>query len=143
MYLSPNLKYLRESRGLSQEDIAKNVNVSQKAVSAWEHGKRVPKIETIVEIAQYFEVSLDELVLTELKPPIPTYAKNLRYLREKAGFKQEDIAKMLGYKGKQGYSMVETGKTEISVGNLEKISDFFEVTMNQMIKQDLSKDFRE
>lgn len=93
-----------------QEDIAKIVNVGQKAVSAWELGKRVPTIQTIVEIAQYFEVSLDELVLTELKPPISAYAKNLRFLREKAGFKQEDIAKMLGYKGKQGYSMVETGQ---------------------------------
>lgn len=35
---------------------------------------------------------------------------------------------------------MKQGKTEISVENLEKISDFFGVTMDQMIKQDLRKE---
>lgn len=67
-------------------------------------------------------------------------AENLKFLREQRGKTQEGMAYLLGYRGKQGYSTIETGKTKPSVENLEKLADFFGVTMDQIVKQDLSQE---
>ncbi len=140
MYLAQNLRYLREQKGLSQRECAEIFGLSGSAIAMWEQDQRKPDIEMIVRLAEYFDVSLDELVLKDLKPPIPLYALNLRYLREKQELTQQNMADFLGYRGKQGYSMVETGKSGISVESLEKLADFFGVTLDQIVKHDLSKE---
>ena len=140
MYLAQNLRYLREQKGLSQRECAEIFGLSGSAIAMWEQDQRKPDIEMIVRLAEYFDVSLDELVLKDLKPPIPLYALNLRYLREKQELTQQNMADYLGYRGKQGYSMVETGKSGISVESLEKLADFFGVTLDQIVKHDLSKE---
>lgn len=140
MYLSQNLKYLREQKGLSQRELSDVLGLSSSAVTMWEQGHRTPDIETIIKLAGYFELTLDEFVLRDLRPPIPIYAANLRYLRTKHGMTQENMANLLGYRGKQGYGAIETGKSKASVDDLEKLADFFGVTMDQLIKQDLSKE---
>ena len=140
MYLAQNLRYLREQKGLSQRECAEIFGLSGSAIAMWEQDQRKPDIEMIVRLGEYFDVSLDELVLKDLKPPIPLYALNLRYLREKQELTQQNMADFLGYRGKQGYSMVETGKSGISVESLEKLADFFGVTLDQIVKHDLSKE---
>lgn len=140
MYLAQNLRYLREQKGLSQRECAEIFGISGSAVAMWEQDQRKPDIEMLVRLAEHFGVTLDELVLKDLKPPIPLYALNLKYLREKHETTQENMANFLGYRGKQGYSMVETGKSGISIENLEKLADFFGVTLDQMVKHDLSKE---
>lgn len=88
MYLAENLKFLREQRGKTQQELAKLFGVEQKTLSSWECGSRTPAIGMIVEMAKYYEVSLDDLVLTDMKPPIPVYALNIAYLRKKYGMTQ-------------------------------------------------------
>lgn len=140
MYLAQNLKYLREQKGLSQKDFSEDMGLSRAAVSNWETGERKPDIEMIIRLAEYFGITLDELVLKDLRPPIPLYATNFRYLRTKHSMTQENMADLLGYRGKQGYGAIETGKSKVSVDDLEKLADFFGVTLDQMVKQDLSKE---
>lgn len=90
MYLAENLKFLREQRGKTQQELAKLFGVEQKTLSSWECGSRTPVIGMIVEMAKYYEVSLDDLVLTDMKPPIPVYALNIAYLRKKYGMTQQN-----------------------------------------------------
>lgn len=62
------LKQLREERRLSQAGLAIHLNISQSTVSAYEVGDRTPDLETLVAIAQFFDVSLDYLAgLSERK----------------------------------------------------------------------------
>lgn len=140
MNFSSNLKYLREQKGLNQADLAKVLGVKQPTVGNWEAGKREPELSVLAYIATYFEVTIDDLILNNLRPVMPLYTVNLRYLRKKHKMTQDDMANLLGYRGKQGYSMIETGKSGISIENLEKLADFFGVTLDQMVKQDLSKE---
>lgn len=137
MYLAQNLKFLREQKGLNQRELSNVLGLSSSAVAMWEQRHRTPDIETIIKLARYFEVTLDEFVLAELRPPIPLYATNLRYLRTKHSMTQENMADLLGYRGKQGYGAIETGKSKASVDDLEKLADFFGVTLDQLVKQDL------
>lgn len=139
MFLAQNLKFLREQMGIGQDEMAKQLNVSQSAVGNWEKNHRKPDIEMIVRLAEYFGVSLDDLVLRDLKPPAAVYVTNLRFLRMKHGMTQTDMANLLGYRGKQGYSAIETEKVKPNVDDLEKLADFFGVTLDQLVKQDLSK----
>lgn len=140
MYLAQNLRYLREQKGLSQREFSEIFGLSSSEVTMWEREQRKPDIEMIVRLSEYFDVTLDELVLKELKPPLPLYALNIKYLRKKKEITQEDMAVFLGFSGKSSLCAVETGKIGISIENLEKLADFFGVTLDQMVKHDLSKE---
>ena len=138
--VAQNLRYLREQKGLSQREFSEIFGLSSSAVTMWEREQRKPDIEMIVRLSEYFDVTLDELVLKELKPPLPLYALNIKYLRKKKEITQEDMAVFLGFSGKSSLCAVETGKIGISIENLEKLADFFGVTLDQMVKHDLSKE---
>lgn len=140
MYLAQNLRYLREQKGLSQREFSEILGLSSSAVTMWEQEQRKPDIEMIVRLSEYFDVTLDELVLKELKSPLTLYASNIKYLRKRQEITQEDMAVFLGFSGKSSLCAVEAGKSGISIENLEKLADFFGVTLDQMVKHDLSKE---
>ena len=100
MYLAQNLRYLRNQNEMKQDEFAHVFGVSGAAVSNWEAGNREPELSTLVSIADFFNITLDVLVLKDLRPPKPMYAKNLKFLREKYEMTQEEMAKLLGLKDK-------------------------------------------
>lgn len=57
-----NLRTIRVQRKKTQSDIAKLTGFNQTYVSKWENGEREPDIATLIKLANYFNVSLDELV---------------------------------------------------------------------------------
>ena len=57
-----NLKRLREIYKISQVKFAKDLNFAKSTVCDWEHGNHEPDIDTIIKIAQYFNVSIAELI---------------------------------------------------------------------------------
>lgn len=139
MHLAQNLKCLRKQRGMSQQELAEVLEISQAAVGNWENEHREPDLKTIIRLAQYFGVTLDDLVLRDLKPPIPVYAKNLAHLRKKHGMTQREVANLLGV-SKATSCKYENGNVEPTVAQLIKLADFFQVTLDQLVKQDLSKE---
>ncbi|WBW95283.1 helix-turn-helix domain-containing protein [Oceanirhabdus sp. W0125-5] len=56
------LKYLRENKQLLSKEFAKEMNVEPATVTNWEKGKRFPKDDMLVKIADYFDVTLDYLL---------------------------------------------------------------------------------
>lgn len=56
---SKRLKELRIERGLSQEQLAKQVGLTHTAIGLWELNKRVPNLEAVIILAKFFNVSLD------------------------------------------------------------------------------------
>ena len=57
-----NLKELRKINKLDQKDFAKILNISPKTISHWETGYTEPSISQLIAIANYFDVTLDDLV---------------------------------------------------------------------------------
>lgn len=53
------IKQLREEKGLTQEELAKIVHLSQQSIDHYEKGRAKPSLETIQLMADYFNVSLD------------------------------------------------------------------------------------
>lgn len=60
--LSENLRELRKQHHLTQEQLAEALGVTPGAVHKWETGKATPELETLVELAVYFETSVDALL---------------------------------------------------------------------------------
>lgn len=56
------LTKLRKEKGMSQEELANNLNVSRQAVSKWESNSSYPETEKIVAICKLFNSSMDELI---------------------------------------------------------------------------------
>ena len=56
---------LRKQADMSQTQLAKRLNVSNKTVSKWECGKSFPDIETLAKISKLFNISIDEIVSDE------------------------------------------------------------------------------
>ena len=56
------LKELRKEKGLTQEQFAEQFNVSRRSVSRWETGNNMPDLETLVEMADYYEIHVRELL---------------------------------------------------------------------------------
>ena len=59
---SEKLKILRIESGLTQTALAKEFNVSLKTISHWETAYSEPSLKQLIAIADFFDVSLDELV---------------------------------------------------------------------------------
>ena len=61
------LKELRNEKGITQEQFAEVLGVSGRTVSRWETGSNMPDISLLVEIADFFDVSIPEIINGERK----------------------------------------------------------------------------
>ena len=60
--LGEKLQLLRRSRGLSQEQLAAELDVSRQAISKWECGDSTPDLDKLRAICTYFGVTTDYLI---------------------------------------------------------------------------------
>ncbi len=65
MTLGEKIQTLRKSKGLSQEQLAEELNVSRQAVSKWEAEQSIPEIDKIIALSDFFTVSTDYLLKDE------------------------------------------------------------------------------
>jgi transcriptional regulator with XRE-family HTH domain len=61
-----NIRFLRKQRGLTQEGFANEIGVTRSVIGAYEEGRAEPKIKTMQNMADFFEVSLDQLLSVDL-----------------------------------------------------------------------------
>ena len=60
--IQEQIVFLRKQKGLTQEELAKALGVTNQAVSKWESGQCCPDIQLLPELAKLFEVTVDELL---------------------------------------------------------------------------------
>ena len=61
------LKRLRKEKGLTQEQLAERFYVSSKTVSRWETGSNMPDVGTLIDLADFYDVDIRELIDGERK----------------------------------------------------------------------------
>jgi len=91
MKLAENIAAFRKNRGLTQAQLAEELNMTPAAVSKWETGAALPDLDTLIALANYFQVPMDDLLGRTLgeKPRVALFAPqkdvemvSLRLLKE-------------------------------------------------------------
>lgn len=62
MAFSSNLRKFRKQEGLTQNELAKQLNISRSLISYYEHGKVEPSIKTIIKLSEIFNITTDKLL---------------------------------------------------------------------------------
>lgn len=65
MEFNEKLQELRKQKGLTQEQLASVLYISRTAISKWESGRGYPSIDSLKDIARYFNISIDDLLSGE------------------------------------------------------------------------------
>ena len=60
--IGKKIKELRKENGIKQKDIATALDISPQAVSLWENDNSDPDLENLKKLAQFFKVSIDEIM---------------------------------------------------------------------------------
>ncbi len=81
------LKLLRKEKNLTQEQLAERLGVSNRTVSRWENGNNMPDISLLSEIAEFYDVSIPELIYGERK------SENMREEAKEVAETMSDYAK--------------------------------------------------
>ena len=61
-WFSENLKKYRTEKGMTQAELAKQINVSQNLLCEWEKRVRYPKLDKVFDIARVLEVKVEDLL---------------------------------------------------------------------------------
>jgi transcriptional regulator with XRE-family HTH domain len=85
-----NLRSLREAKKITQSQLGEYLGAKKSAISLWESGKRQPDQETLVRIANYFDVTVDYLLGRE-EETTPAQEKAPADLRAEAKKLLEDM----------------------------------------------------
>lgn len=131
-----NLKKLRKTARLTQEQVAEKLNVSRQSVAKWESGESLPDIDNCIMLAKLYNVTIDDLVgyAKDQKNDAPSGkhmfgvvkidSKNRIVMPEKAlevfGLKAGDKLLMMGDET-QGFAMVKLGGFLAATAEIMKI----------------------
>ena len=129
----------RKKLGLSQEELAARVGVSQKSISKYERGTRRPSYETLTAMASLFGVTVDYLLCNDTPIASTPSALNrsftnspIKFWVEKNGFSYKEVADKIGISEEQFLSYVYNEK-DIPCKILIALSEICEVSTDCLL----------
>lgn len=131
------IKELRTENGLTQQELAKILNVSSMSISFYENEQRKPDSEFIIACSRFFDVSTDYLLGKTYKRRIPreerfgAFSKRLKHVRELKGISQRQAAEDLKI-SPQNLSYYENGR-DAGYGLLVRMARYYDVTVEYLI----------
>lgn len=117
------IKELRESRNVSQEELATVLDTTQQSISLYESGKREPKLETWQKLADYFDVSVPYLQGFDEHRP-----NRLKELRKRNHLTLEELGHNVSMLNST-LSQYENGKRNPNNEVWQQLADYFEVSV--------------
>lgn len=74
--IGKNIRDLRNEKSMTQDQLAETLHVTRQAVSNWENGKTEPGIDTLTQIAELFDVSIERVLYGQKKSKVHVSVKN-------------------------------------------------------------------
>ncbi|MFK4461595.1 helix-turn-helix domain-containing protein [Bacillus safensis] len=116
------IRFLRKEKKMSQDALAKKLNVNRSTVANYEIGRISPTSQILLELSNIFEVSTDYLLGVDLNNNSHiTVGDIVRKERMKKGFTQSQLATLVGV-DQRTISNIERTDNETSIDLLNKIS---------------------
>lgn len=105
--ISANLKFLRKKNGLTQQQFADLMDIKRASVGAYEEDRAEPKYDLLKKIAEYYDLSMDELandvIDDKWKPTPKSNASNLRVLSVTVDNLNRENIELVPVKASAGY----------------------------------------
>lgn len=148
LIFSSNLKQLMQKNDMKQQDLIDvlqydyDVKANQGTISSWITARKLPHMETIEAICDYFEITLSQMFgiipITKEKSLNEIFAQNLAAELHTAGYTQEEFCQKINerYKLKIKRSSVSywtTGKQIPEIKTIQNISNFFGHSIDYML----------
>jgi transcriptional regulator with XRE-family HTH domain len=124
MNLGEKLKELRKSKNLNQSDVAKIINVDRSTYGKYETGDSSPDYDKLIKLADYFRVTIDELLG---RGGIFDIGWALKEERESQGLTTKELGDFAGV-DEQKILHYEEDEIPISLETAQKIAEFFGMT---------------
>lgn len=130
---------LRQSNGLTHDEMGKILGVKRVAVSQWENTKEIIPLDKLNIYSNYFNVSLDYLVglddnknTKNIKLNKNIIGKNLKIFRNKLNLTQKELANLLNT-SHSTISAYESGKTMLLTAFAFQICSKYKVSLDWLI----------
>jgi len=105
--ISFNLKHLRKKKGLTQQQLADNMEIKRSLIGAYEEDRAEPKYDLLKKFANFFEVSMDELINDKMndswKPKPKSDPANIRVLSISVDKDDRENIELVPVKASAGY----------------------------------------
>ena len=105
--ISSNLKYLRKKKGLTQQNFADSMEIKRSLVGAYEEDRAEPKYELLKKFAEFYELSMDELINDTIndkwKPKPKGDPTNIRVLSISVDSEDRENIELVPVKASAGY----------------------------------------
>ena len=121
----------RKKLGLSQEELAEKLNISQKSISKYELGNRKPQYKVLVRMAEYFGVTTDYLLELDGGGNV-MLGKRITELRKACDMSQKELGEKLGLSA-SAIGMYEQGRREPGNAMLIAMENLFGVTVDYLL----------
>jgi transcriptional regulator with XRE-family HTH domain len=147
------LRKLRLKSSLSQVELARHLGLSSHShLSNIEIGRRTASLEVILRVAYWFGVSTDYLLQNSIDvdqvelyaspenspaAPLQLFGPKLRGLRSRRSLLQSELAEQLGQLSQSHISLLESGQKEPSVGVVLQIADYFGITTDYLLRDEI------
>lgn len=155
--IGEKIKKLRLEKGIYQQELASALQVSKSTIAMWETNKRAPELETAIEIATYFDVSLDYLLgktkyrnrqeylsyywdvgIDEFEAPFDFCKTFVKEERTSKGIEPALIAKAIGLTENE-YLYCERGDKPISYKQAQQICNCLNTSIEKLIISNFDK----
>ncbi|MEM9896604.1 MAG: LexA family transcriptional regulator [Bacteroidota bacterium] len=103
-YIQDNIKFLRKSKGFTQETFAKALDIKRPSVGAYEEGRADPRLDTLTKMADLFDVSVDQLINEDLTKGNRPPRQNVKVLAVTVDDADEEYIQLVPTKAAAGYT---------------------------------------
>ncbi|MBA3470106.1 MAG: helix-turn-helix domain-containing protein [Herpetosiphonaceae bacterium] len=150
------LRYVRESSHLTQGQLAERLGILQSHISHLEAGRKNPLINFVLGVAHMFLITTDYLLYDSIAvealngnlQPAPLtpliypslIGQKVRYLRTQRQLQQGELAEVLQLRTQAFISLLETGQKQPSTLLLIRMAEFFDVTTDYLLHDEIAVD---
>lgn len=133
MSIGKNIKSLRESRGLTQDELGKIIGVSGKTVSSWELETKTPRMGALQSLADFFQIKKSDIIEDDTNNIEADLYKTLSELCSQKGITAYRMCKDVGIQPSIMTDLKKGRRSSVKVETAQRIADYFEVSVAELL----------
>ncbi|MEE4198220.1 MAG: helix-turn-helix domain-containing protein [Bacteroidales bacterium] len=138
--IGQNIRYLRKSKGLTQDELAKKIGVNRAMIGSYEENRAIPKLPVLKDLARYFNLTLDEIINQQLSEHLTTGPEETQIYRKGSGDHLRILSTVVSQENKE---LITTVPVQAAAGYTRGYADpefieelpHFSLPLNELSKE--------